>query len=453
MSPRPELTALDELFLRLEGPEVHMHVGSVAIFQGPPPARAELVDMFDRRLDLVPRLRQVVGEVPLGLGRPVWLDDVRFHLDHHISTESAHEGLNALVAGLMSRPLDRSRPLWEVCLVDGLTHDRFALVSKTHHSLVDGVAGADVIAVMLDPSPTVPVRTTSDWRPDPSPSPETLGREALHRLVNASGGLAARILSALAEDPGGIAQKVAGKLGAVADFVAESFSAPPSTLNQPIGPRRRFESVLADLGDMVEVKRAFGVKLNDVVLSVVAGGLRNLLHHRGDAVDQGSLRAGVPVSLRRPGEPLSLGNRIASVWAALPVQEPDPATRLALVHAEMTRLKSSDQVAGVEALLSLGEWLPPALVAQATRLLARQRAFNLVITNVPGPRVPLYCLGHRMTELYPLVPLGANATVAVALFSYDTTIGFGIMGDYDAAPDLALLAEGIEKEIAALVRA
>jgi diacylglycerol O-acyltransferase len=452
MPRRHELSALDELFLRLEGPDVHMHVGSMAIFRGPPPDRAELVDMFDRRLDLVPRLRQVVAEVPLGLGRPVWLDDASFDLDRHVSTETAHDDLNALVAGIMSRPLDRSRPLWEVCLVDGLGDERFALVSRTHHSLVDGVAGADVIAVMLDPSPAVSVPARSAWRPDPSPSPETLGREALHRLVNSSGETATRILTALAGDPAGLTQKLAAKLGAVADFVAESFSAPPSSLNQRIGPRRRFETVLADLEHLLGVKRAFGVKLNDVVLSVVAGGLRHLLQSRGDAVD-GPLRAGVPISLRTPGEPLTLGNRIASVWAALPVEEPDPATRLARVHAEMTRLKSSDQVAGVEALLSIGEWLPPALVAQAARLLARQRAFNLVITNVPGPRVPLYCLGRRMTELYPLVPLGANATVAVALFSYDTTIGFGIMGDYDAAPDLALLAEGIEKEIAALVRA
>jgi diacylglycerol O-acyltransferase / wax synthase len=452
MPRRHELSALDELFLRLEGPEVHMHVGSVAIFRGSPPARAELVDMFDRRLDLVPRLRQVVAEVPLGLGRPVWLDDASFDLDRHISTETAHDDLNALVAGLMSHPLDRSRPLWEVCLVDGLADDRFALVSKTHHSLVDGVAGADVIAVMLDPSPTVPVRPRSVWHPDPAPSPETLGREALHRLVNAPGETATRILAALAEDPAGITQRLAAKLGAVADFVAESFSAPPSTLNQPIGTHRRFETVLADLQDLLSVKRMFGVKLNDVVLSVVAGGLRHLLQSRGDSVAGGPLRAGVPISLRTPGEPLTLGNRIASVWAALPVQEPDPATRLARVHAEMTRLKSSDQVAGVEALLSIGEWLPPALVAHAARLLARQRAFNLVITNVPGPRVPLYCLGRRMTELYPLVPLGANATVAVAVFSYDTTIGLGIMGDHDAAPDLSLLAEGIEKEIAALVR-
>jgi diacylglycerol O-acyltransferase / wax synthase len=452
MPRRQELSALDELFLRLEGPEVHMHVGSLAIFRGPAPGRAELLDVFDRRLDLVPRLRQVVTEVPLGLGRPVWLDDTSFDLDHHISTETAHGDLNSLVAGLMSRPLDRSRPLWDVWLVDGLPEDRFALVSRTHHSLVDGVAGADVIAVMLDPSPTAPVRPRSSWTPEPAPTPEDLGREALHRLLHSPGEAAARILGALAEDPAGVTQKVAARLGAVADFVAESFSAPPSTLNQPIGSRRRFETVLADLEELLAVKRAFGVKLNDVVLSVVAGGLRHLLDSRGEAVT-GSLRAGVPISLRAPGEALTLGNRIASVWAALPVQEPDPATRLALVHDEMTRLKSSDQVAGVEALLSFGQWLPPALVAQAARLLARQRAFNLVITNVPGPRAPLYCLGRRLTELYPLVPLGANATVAVALFSYDTTIGFGIMGDYDAAPDLALLAEGIEKEIAALVRA
>ena len=450
MPSREELSALDELFLRLEGPETHMHVGSVAVFRGPVPARAELVDMFDRRLELVPRLRQKVMEVPLGLGRPVWVDDAGFELVRHISTETARGDLNALVARLISRPLDRDRPLWEVCVVDGLEGDTFALVSKTHHCLVDGVAGADVMSVVLDASPEAPAGPGGSWRPTPSPAPEDLARDALRRLLRPPAQVRGT-LQALAEDPTVVTQKISERLGAVREFVAGSFSAPRSSLNQPIGPDRRFETVLTDLDDLRRVKGAFAVTLNDVVLAVVAGGLRHLLRSRGEAVDALTLRAGVPMSLRRPGEPLTLGNRIASLWASLPVMEADPVSRLRMVHEEMERLKSSAQGAGAQALLALGEWLPPALVAQTARLLARQRAFNLVITNVPGPTTPLYCLGRRMTELYPIVPLNANAGVAVALFSYDDTIGFGIIGDYETAPDLSLLAEGIEKSIAELV--
>jgi diacylglycerol O-acyltransferase / wax synthase len=450
MSAREELSALDQLFWDMEGPETHMAVGSVAIFTGPTPDRAEVEDAFERRLDLVPRLRQRVVEIPLGLGRPVWIDDPGFDLRHHLGSENADGDLNATVARLISRPLDRSRPLWEVCLVDGLRGGGFALVSKTHHCLLDGVAGADVLAVMLDPSAEVAPGPRSAWRPSPPPRPEDLAREAVHRLLR-SPAAAGRALETLTERPAEVIGRVAEKVGAAADFLGDSFSAPPSSLNRRIGPHRRFETVSAGLAELKSATKEFGATVNDAVLAVVTGGLRRLLAARGEPVDDMTLRAGVPVSLRRPGEAPTLGNRIASLWPSLPVYEADPFARLTQIHEEMSRLKGSDRAAGADALVRLGRWAPPALVAQVGRLLERQRACNLVVTNIPGPAQPLFCLGREMTELYPIVPLNTNATVAAGVFSYNGRLGFGLVGDRDGAPDLALLAEGIEKSLAELI--
>ena len=237
---------------------------------------------------------------------------------------------------------------------------------------------------------------------------------------------------------------------ALGTFICGSFGAPPSSLNLPIGPLRRFETVLADLDEIKRIKNSLGGTVNDVVLAAVAGGLRRLLKGRGELVDDVELRAMVPVSVRADSDRGSLGNQVASVWAALPVYEPDPVERLHIVHEEMKDLKSSGQAVGAQVLTTLGEWAPPTIVAQASRLVARQRAFNLVVTNVPGPQLPLYSLGREMQEVYPVLPLSQNTSLGVALLSYNGTIGFGLLGDYDTAPDLGVLAEGIEKSIAEL---
>jgi diacylglycerol O-acyltransferase / wax synthase len=224
-------------------------------------------------------------------------------------------------------------------------------------------------------------------------------------------------------------------------------TAPDSTLNQAIGPHRRFETILVKLDDIKAIKNQFGGTVNDVVLAVVTGGLRTLLQSRGESVEDHELRAMVPVSVRTDQARGTLGNQVASVWAPLPVGIDDPIERLESVSGSMQHLKTSGQAVGAQLLTSIGEYAPPTILAQAARLVARQRAFNLVVTNVPGPQFPLYSMGRQMLEVYPVLPLSGNTTIGVALLSYNGTIGFGLLGDYDAAKDLGILAEGIEKSI------
>lgn len=455
MSRYERLSVLDELFLHLEGPDTHMHVGGAAIFEGPPPDYEEVLDMIRTRLQMVPRFRQKLMTVPFGLGRPVWVDDTHFNLEYHVRhTALPSPGDDAkfrrLTARIMSQQLDRTKPLWEIWFAEGLTNDRFALISKTHHCLVDGVSGADIMSVILDLGPEPQKIDPKPWRPDPEPTADQLLVDALRERLTSPGEIV-RTLQSSVIDPGKIPNRVIESLRALAAFVGGSLDfAPTSSLNQPIGPHRRFETVLVELAEVKRIKNALGGTVNDVVLAAVAGGLRRLLKARGERVDDLVLRAMVPVSVRAEADRGALGNRVASMWAPLPVYEPDPRRRLEKITETMGDLKQSGQAVGAQVLASLGEYAPPTIVAQAARLVARQRAFNLVVTNVPGPQIPLYTLGRAMSDVYPVLPLADNTTLGVALLSYNGTIGFGLLGDYDTAPDLAVLAEGIEKSIAEL---
>jgi WS/DGAT/MGAT family acyltransferase len=454
MADYERLSVLDELFLHLEGDDTHMHVGGIAIFEGPPPDYEEVLEMVQSRLSQVPRFRQKLAFVPLGLGRPVWVDDTHFNLEYHVRhTALPQPGdrlrLNRLGARVMSQQLDRDKPLWEIWFAEGLAGGRFALISKTHHCLVDGVSGADIMSVLLDLGREPEHVEHETWRPRPEPSADQLFVDAVKERIT-SPAEAIRTIQAATSDPTRLPNRLIETAKALGNFVGGSFAAPASSLNQPIGPHRRFETVLADLDEIKRIKNHFGGTVNDVVLAAVSGGLRRLLKGRGENVDDTELRAMVPVSVRADHEKGALGNRVASVWAALPVYEPDPVERLRIVGEEMQDLKGSGQAVGAQVLTSIGEWAPPTIVAQASRLVARQRAFNLVVTNVPGPQIPLYTLGREMEEVYPVLPLSANTTFGVALLSYNGTIGFGLLGDYDTAPDLGVLAEGIEKAIAEL---
>ncbi|MGH2753026.1 MAG: WS/DGAT/MGAT family O-acyltransferase [Actinomycetota bacterium] len=455
MSRSQRLTVLDELFLHLEGPDTHMHVGGVAIFEGPPPDYEDVKDMIQRRLQMVPRFRQKLATVPLGLGRPVWVDDTHFNLEYHVRhTALPPPGdemkLKRLSARIMSQQLDRSKPLWEIWVAEGLGDDRFALISKTHHCLVDGVSGADIMSVILDLTPEPQQLEAERWIPDPEPTPDQLFLDALKERLTSPVEIV-RSVQGSALDPGKLPNRLIESVKALGAFVGGSFSAPPSSLNRPIGPHRRFETVLVDLDDVKRIKNKLGGTVNDVVVSVVTGGLRRLLRARGERVDEMELRAMIPVSVRADSDKGALGNQVASMWAVLPVGEADAAARLATVSERMRDLKDSGQAVGAKVLTTLGEYAPPTIIAQASRLVARQRAFNLVITNVPGPQIPLYSLGREMCEVYPVLPLADNTTLGVALLSYNGKIGFGLLGDYDTAPDLAVLAEGIEKSIAELL--
>jgi diacylglycerol O-acyltransferase / wax synthase len=457
MSRFERLQVLDELFLHLEGPNTHMHVGGVAVFAGPPPDYHDLLDMIGSRLQFVPRFRQKLASVPFGAGRPVWVDDVHFNLEYHVR----HTALPApgdeikfkrLVARIMSQQLDRSKPLWEIWLAEGLSAEHFALISKTHHCLIDGISGVDLMSVLLDLGPDPQPVAADDWKPSPEPSGDELLADALRQRLTSPGELIRSVQAAMM-DPHNLSNRLVESAKALGSFLGSSFSAPESSLNKPIGPHRRFETVLADLGDFKKAKNNFGGTVNDVVLSVTAGGLRTLLEGRGENVDELELRAMVPVSVRADHEHGALGNRITSIWAALPVYESDPVERLRIVRASMRNLKSSGQAVGARLLTTLGEYAPPTILAQAARLVARQRAFNVVVTNVPGPQFPLYTLGRELKEVYPVLPLSDNTSLGIALFSYNGTIGFGLLGDYDVAADLGVLAEGIEKSIAGLQQA
>jgi diacylglycerol O-acyltransferase len=434
-----------------------MHVGGVALFAGPTPDPDDVLGVVRARLHMVPRFRQKLAVVPWGLGRPVWVDDAHFNLEYHVRhTALPKPGddaqLKRLVARTMSQQLDRSKPLWEIWLVEGLTPHGFALISKTHHCLIDGISGADIMSVLLDAGPEPPAIEAQPWHPAPEPSQEELIVDALAERLTSPAEVI-RTIQTAAMDRHNVVNRVLESAKALGAFIGNSFAAPPSSLNEPIGPHRRFETVLVELDSFKRIKNSFGGTVNDVVLAVVAGGLRRLLEARREPIDGVQFRAMVPVSVRADQERGALGNRLAALWATLPVAEADPVTRLREAQRVMEDVKASDQAIGAQVLTTLSEYAPPTILAQAARLVARQRAFNLVVTNVPGPQFPLYCLGREMKEVYPVLPLSENTTLGVALFSYNGSVGFGLLGDYDSAPDIGVLAEGIEKSLAELIAA
>ena len=435
-----------------------MHVGACAVFEGPAPAYEDLVGTVEARLHLLPRYRQRLASVPLGQGRPVWVDDPQFRLPFHVRhTALPRPGgdaqLRRLAARIFSQALDRGRPLWELWLVEGLRGGRFALVSKTHHALVDGISGVDIASVIFDAEAT-PQRAAAaprPWAPRPLPSRAQLMADALvERATMPAEAFAG--LADLARGPRGLIGRAGSALAGLGALTWVGLDpAPRSPFNRPIGPHRRFTWVDASLDEFRQVKRAQAATINDVVLTAVSGGLGRYMRHHDLDTDGLVLKALVPVSVRNPAERGALGNRIAAMWAPLPVGVTDAAERLRLVSEAMAGVKRSGQAVGAAALTELVGFASPNLVAQAARLQTRQRLFNLVVTNVPGPQVPLYLLGRRMSAIYPMVPLAANTAVGIAVMSYAGRLHFGLNSDYDALPDLELLASDLEAATAEIV--
>jgi diacylglycerol O-acyltransferase len=454
------LTGLDASFLHIEDASSHMHVASVMIFEGPPPPYPELLDAVARRLHLVPRYRQRLAFVPLGQGRPRRVDDPHFNLRYHIrSTALASPGserqLKDLAGRVFSQQLDRDKPLWELWLVEGLGDDRFAVLSKTHHALVDGISGVDILSVLLDtsPEPAAPTDPGDRWLPRPLPSRAQLLAEALLERATIPAEIG-RSVRAVLRGPRRIAEGVrdaAVGMGAMA--WAGLNPAPSSPYNQSIGPHRRFTWVRADLEHIKAIKDELGGTVNDVVLSVVAGGLGRHLRRRGHNTDGVELKAMVPVSVRSDVERGALGNRVAAIMAPLPVWCQEPVARLDIVSEQLKGLKAGGQAVGARVLTELSGFAPPTIMDQAARLMARQRFFNLVVTNVPGPQFPLYMLGRRMLDPFPMVPLAKNQALGVALLSYDGRINFGLVGDYDLLWDLEELAADLEESLTELADA
>jgi diacylglycerol O-acyltransferase len=460
MSTNPDrLTGLDSSFLHLENGVAHMHVAAATILEGRAPAYDRLTEQIVSRLHLVPRYRQRLAFVPFGQGRPVWVDDpyfnVAFHLRHTaLPSPGGDQQLKQLCGRIFSQALDRSRPLWELWLVEGLADDRFALLSKTHHALVDGISGVDIVTVLFDTSPDPAGVAPERERPlRPLPSDAQLLADALRERVTAPAEIARSVRAAL-RGPRQLAARLGGAVcGLTAVAAAGLHSAPPSPLNVRIGPHRRFTWVRSDLQEFKAVKNALGGTVNDVVLTAVSGALGRYLRGRGESIDHMVLRAMVPVSVRVDVERGALGNRVAAMWAALPIGEPDPVRRLQRISEEMSHVKESGQAVGAQVLTELTGFAPPTIMSQAARVSAHQRMFNLVVTNVPGPQLPLYMLGHRLLEIFPMVPLAANQALGIAIMSYDGQLNFGLNADYDALPDIELLASHLSDSIAELRQA
>jgi diacylglycerol O-acyltransferase / wax synthase len=445
MAHGDRLSGLDASFLQLEHGPAHMHVASTTVFEGPAPGYEEFRDQIASRLHLVPRFRQKLRFVPFGQSRPVWVDDPRLNLDYHVRHTAlpppgTEDQLRTLAARIFSQRLDRSKPVWEMWLVDGLEGGRFAIVAKTHHALVDGVSGVDITTVLFDLDPDPERMPEPDpWLPEPEPSGAQLLADALvERLANPAA--AVRGTRAVLRAPRQMANAALEGLEAAGSLIRTGLAAPRSPLNRRIGPYRRFAWVRADLAELKRIKGEAGGTVNDVILAAVTGALGRYLRSRGESTRDLELRAMVPISVRADDEHGALGNRVSAMMAPLPVWCADPIERLGTITARMGDLKSSRQAVGASLLTEASDFAPPTIAAQAARLQSRQRFFNLVVTNVPGPQFPLYLLGRELQDVFPMVPLAENQAVCFGIMSYNGRVNFGITADYDAMPNLEGLA-------------
>jgi diacylglycerol O-acyltransferase / wax synthase len=457
------LSPQDASFLHVEDDVNHMHIGSVAVFEGPAPAYADVKRLFAGKIPLVPRYRQRVRFVPLELGRPVWTDDPHFNLEFHLRhtalpAPGGSEQLRNLASRVMSQQLDRSKPLWEAWVVEGLEDGHWALISKSHHCMVDGVSGTDLLAVLLDVTPEPSGGAPDTWRPQPAPSSLRLVGEAVTdylvspyeqwRAARSAALRPRRVLGAVRETTQGLA--------AMRGLVRPS---PSSSLTGPIGPHRRWAWASATLDDVKTIRTAFGGTVNDVVLSAITRGFRELLLAHGEDPCRQVVRSLVPVSVRRPSERGTYNNRVSAMFATLPVGLEDPVERLQSIREQMHDLKESKQAVAAESLVAMGGFAPPLLLSLGARAASRAvkrwggASVNTVTTNVPGPQFPLYALGRRMIEAYPYVPLAAPARTGVAIFSYVGRLTFGVTADFDSIPDVGVLTRGIEQGMEELVKA
>jgi WS/DGAT/MGAT family acyltransferase len=483
MANPDRLSALDSAFLDLEEhSSAHMHVALVMIFTGQAPTQQELVEHVLRRLHLVPRYRQRLAYVPHDLARPIWTDDPRFnpyyHVRHTALPRPADEAaLKRLAGRLFSQRLDRSKPLWEIWLVERLAGGRFALIAKTHHALVDGISGVDITTVLFDsdPEPTLtdqPGRSpdgwlgqaagragsgqvsSEPWTASPLPGEAKLAGEAL--LERATMPVeAARGARTLLSDPQRAISRLRDGLRSITATALPGINAaaPESPFNVDIGPHRRYTFLDAELAQFKAIKDSLGGTLNDVVLAAVSLALGRYLRKRGHDTDGLELKAMVPVSVRADAQRGALGNKVAAMWAPLPVGVKNPVDCLQQITRATEDLKRSGQAVGAQVLTNLAGFAPPTILNQAARLQARQRFFNLVVTNVPGPQFPLYLLGRRLQVLYPVVPLAQRQALGIAVMSYDGHLGFGLLGDFDALPELDAIAQDLRRAVASLARA
>ncbi len=452
------LTPVDASFLHQERANSHMHIGGLTLVEGPPPTMEEFLEQIRRRLHVVPRYRHKLAYTALDSGRPVWIDDPSFNLEYHVRhtalpVPGTWEQLQELTARIFSQQLDRSKPLWEMWLIEGLEDDRFALITKTHHSLIDGIAGVDLATVLFDLSPDPPQipHSLKPWQPHPEPGAAHLVAAGLVGAMRTGVALLEGAFEAVAHPERALARAREAAEGVGEIVWAGLNPAPETPLNVPIGPHRRFVGVTAQLDDFKTVKNAFGGTVNDVVLAVVAGALRTFLISRGRRTEGVEMRALVPVSVRAEDEHGTAGNRIVVMRGPLPIYIADPLNRLRFVSQAMDGLKESKQALGAEVIAGAQNFAPPTILAQASRLNFSTRLFNLIVTNVPGPQFPLYVLGREMISVIPVAFLPENHALAIAIMSYNGQMNFGLLGDFDALPDIDAIGRSIDSELATLV--
>ena len=465
--PYERLSAQDSMFLHIENDAQPQHVGSLGLLEGEPffdaqgRFRLEVVrGLIGSRLHLVPRFRRKLMTVPFDQGRPVWVDDEHFDLAYHVRLTAlprpgTHAQLLALFERLQSHRLDRRRPLWEIWFVEGLEGGRVACIQKTHHCMVDGISGVDVATVLFDLSREVTELEPPGWLPEPPPAPMQLLMDSIVERTTEPAELARSIRAAL-RGPRQVVTGVREVLDAVTSNVTQ---APVTPWNVPIGPHRRWRDLTVPLEDVKAVKDAATadpavpgrVSLNDVVLAAVGAGLRRFLLAREAPIDDLLLRAMVPVTMRAAAErdaaaaegSAALGNRVSMMNASLHMAPEDPVARLVEIVEGMQALKESGAAVGADHLMQMSSYVPPTVFGMAARLLVRSRAFNLTITNVPGPQFPLFCLGSEVKQAFPYVGIVEGQALTVAVLSYNGVLGFGITGDREVLPDIDVLVEGI----------
>ena len=443
------LSFLDSSFLALETRTTHMHVAGVARFDAAPLLAADGGIDIDRvrpfigsRLHLVPRYRQRLAKMPIER-YPVWVDDEHFNIDYHVRHSAlpkpgTDRQLKRLVGRISSHQLDRAKPLWELWVVEGLEDGTFALISKIHHCMIDGVAGVDLLAVLLDWTPTEEIVEGPPYEPRPVPGgSEMVLRETARRAGRAIGTV--RSARRLVEDTRRVAFDTVRRVRAVGYSLTSGWLRPVTRtpINDQIGPNRNFDTLEMSLDRIKAVKNALGGSVNDVVLATVTGAVRRFLtEDRGFPVDDIEFRVMAPVSVRSEDQRGQMGNQVAMWLVTLPIDEPDPVEQLARVMAETLKLKVTDQALGAATLVQLSAGTPVTLLSLAARMASNARPFNITVTNVPGPQFPLYLLGSRLLIQYPLVPLWEYHGVGIALFSYDGVVAWGFNAERDIMFDL-----------------
>ncbi len=450
------MSPTDAGFYFAESENTPLHVGSVAVFEGPAPTYGEVIRLLLSKLPLVPRYRQRVRPVPFQLGRPLWVDDPHFQILYHVRHTAVpgpgtDEQLRNLAGRVLGQRLDLAKPLWELWLVEGLEDGRWAIISKVHHCMIDGVAGTDLMQLMFDITPDAHHPEPQDWTPQRSPSSVEVVAGAvqdaltqpLRQIAAGEGGPG---VGGLAKTVLGTGRSLVGSLPTLARQLATPVA---RSLSGPIGPHRRWAWTEAEFDELKPIRTALGGTVNDVVLAAITTGFRDLLERRGSLRDGLVVRSMVPVSMRQENERGKLDNRISAVFVDLPVAEPDPVVRLESVRRQMDEYKQMMELVDARSIIAMGDFVAPTLLSLGVRaaLGASQFYSQAVTTNVPGPRVPLYVLGRRMQSAHAYVPIAGGTRVSIGIFSYLNTMTFGINADFDGFPDVDVLAAGIRRGI------